>query len=263
MNNIDRCTGHSRMSDPAGHAAMIAKLPTEIGRLNSVIQGTLIHSDWLAEYGLDESHVHAVSRKTLAVADRLTDILARDGCCLETQRPAERRAIGTCRDFALMLCCFLRCKGVPSRLRCGFAAYFGHRWEDHWVCEYWDKQTQTWRLSDPQIDQVLKDRLRITFDPRDVPRQLFIMAGQAWSNYRTKRSDPKHFGHGPHTGLWFVRVNVIRDHYALNGRETSAWDGWRAALPDRVICESEVTWLDSIAARPEQQLIEIHPDWLI
>jgi len=251
------------MSDPAGHAATIAKFPTDIDLLNSLIQGVLVHSDWLVEYGLDESHPHAAgSRKTLAVADRFADILARDSCCLETQRPPERRAIGTCRDFALMLCCFLRSKGIPSRLRCGFAAYFGRSWEDHWVCEYWDKQTQTWRLSDAQIDQVLKDRLQIKFDPRDVPRQSFITAGQAWLDCRSKNSDPNHFGHGSYTGLWFVRVNVIRDHYALNGRETSAWDGWRTALPGRVICDSEMTWLDGIATRPEQQLIEVYPDWL-
>jgi hypothetical protein len=39
-------------------------------------------------------------------------------------------------------------------------AYFGGGWDDHWVCEYWDRQAQRWHLSDPQIDQVLKARLR-------------------------------------------------------------------------------------------------------
>jgi hypothetical protein len=65
-------------------------------------------------------------------------------------------------------------------VRCGFATYFNRRWVDHWVCEYWDKQSRQWRLSDPQIDGVLKDRCRIEFDPKDVPRQAFLTAGQAW-----------------------------------------------------------------------------------
>jgi hypothetical protein len=93
-----------------------------------------------------------------------------------------------------------RSKGVPARLRCGFATYFGSGWEDHWVCEYWDKQVQTWRLSDPQIDRVLNDRCRIGFDPKDVPRQCFAMAGEAWLDCRGARSDPNLYGHGKITG---------------------------------------------------------------
>ena len=67
------------------------------------------------------------------------------------------------------------------------------------------------------------------------------------------------------TGLWFVKVkvNVIRDHYVLNDRETSPWDGWRAAaLSQRIVYESENTLFDSLAADPEQQTIEVRPDWL-
>jgi hypothetical protein len=162
-----------------------------------------------------------------------------------------------------MPCCFLRSKGVPARLRCGFAAYFGDGWEDHWVCEYWDKQAQAWRMSDPQIDGMLKARCRIGFDPTDVPRQSFLTAGQAWLDCRGARSDPNRFGHGEVTGLWFLKVNVIRDHYALNGRETSAWDDWRTAAPSkRVVDEHEVALLDDLAARPEQQVVEVLPDWL-
>jgi len=63
--------------------------------------------------------------------------------------------------------------------------------------------------------------------------------------------------------LWFVKVNVFRDHYVLNGRETSAWDGWRAApASKRVVCERDAALLDRIAICPEQQIVEVSPDWL-
>jgi transglutaminase superfamily protein len=263
MGNLDRWIGHSPMSDPAGHAAAVADLPSDIGILNGIVQGVLVHSDWLIEYGLDETRLHAASRTTLSVADRLDDILEKDAQRLQIRRPSDRRSIGTCRDFALMLCSFLRSKGVPSRLRCGFAAYFGSGWEDHWVCEYWDKQAQTWRLSDPQIDGMLKDRYRIEFDPKDVPRQSFVTAGQAWLDCRSGKSDPDRFGHGEVAGSWFVKVNLLRDHYVLNGRETSAWDGWRAAPPSkRIVREADVALLDDLASCPEQPLVEVLPDWL-
>lgn len=263
MKSLDEWIKHTRMSDPVEHAPAIADLLSEIGFLNDVVQGLLVHSDWLIEYGIDQSQFAANSRRTLPITDRLADIMERDQGFSTKRRSPDRRAVGTCRDFALLLCSFLRCKSVPSRLRCGFASYFGDGWEDHWVCEYWDRNTETWRLSDAQIDQVFKDKCRIDFDAADVPRQSFVTAGQAWLDCRSGTSDPDRFGHGNVSGLWFVKVNVIRDHYVLNDRETSEWDCWRAAaMSQRIVHESENTLLDSIAADPEQQTIEVRPDWL-
>jgi hypothetical protein len=60
-----------------------------------------------------------------------------------------------------------------------------------------------------------------------------------------------------------MKVNLIRDHYVLNGRVTSAWDGWRAApAARRVVEERETARLDELAAHPERALVEIAPDWL-
>jgi hypothetical protein len=163
----------------------------------------------------------------------------------------------------LMACSFLRSKGVPSRIRCGFASYFGDGWEDHWVCEFWDGAAQAWRLSDPQLDEVLRPRLRIEFDPANVPRTSFLTAGEAWMESRAGRSDPRRFGHGEATGFWFLKVNVVRDHYALNGRETSAWDEWRTApSASRLAKDRDIAVLDCLAAKPEIALTEVRPDWL-
>jgi hypothetical protein len=63
-NDISRWTGHTPMSDPADHAPPLMSLPSDIGALNRVIQGVLVHSAWLAEYGLDEKLLQAGSRET-------------------------------------------------------------------------------------------------------------------------------------------------------------------------------------------------------
>jgi len=169
MEGADRWLAHSQMSDPGRHAGAIATLPAGIETLHQIIQGVLVHADWAREYGLDETTLDPTARKTLPIAERLDDVLKRDPRPLGVQRPADKRSTGTCRDFALALCSFLRCSGVPARVRCGFAAYFGGAWEDHWVCEYWDSETGTWRLSDAQIDHMLRQRNRIEFDSTDVP----------------------------------------------------------------------------------------------
>jgi Transglutaminase-like superfamily len=263
MIGVDRWTGHSRMSDPAKHADCVAALPSGVSALNRVVQGLLIHSDWLSAYDVDERQLRANSRKTLPVADRLVDILEDDRRPLHVPRLPPRRSAGTCRDFSLMACSFLRVKGVPSRIRCGFASYFGESWEDHWVCEFWDGTAQMWRLSDPQIDEVMRARLRIEFDPANVPRTSFLTAGEAWMECRAGRSDPRRFGHGEATGFRFLKVNVVRDHYTLNGRETSAWDEWRTAPPpSRLVKDRDIESLDCLAAKPEIALTEVRPDRL-
>jgi hypothetical protein len=50
--------------------------------------------------------------------------------------------------------------------------------------------------------------------------------------------------------MWFIKINVIRDHYVLHGQETSAWDGWRSvSSSNRVIDEQEVALLARIIHR--------------
>jgi hypothetical protein len=77
MPNLERWTDHSPMSDPVNHAAAIADLPSNIGMLNGIVQGVLVHSDWLTAYGLDDAHYRTVSRATLPVAERLDSIFER------------------------------------------------------------------------------------------------------------------------------------------------------------------------------------------
>ena len=263
MTSLDRWTAHTPMTDPGHHADIIASFPDEVGHLAGVVQGLLVHSSWLADYGLDASKPRPGARQTLPIAERLADIMQRDERPLAQARPADRRSVGTCRDYALMLCAFLRAKGVPARVRCGFASYFTGEWEDHWICEYRDSGTGEWRLADAQIDAMLRDKKQIAFDAADMPRTVFLMAGEAWLKCRRGKAEPASFGHESTTGLWFLKVNVLRDHHVLNDRVTSEWDRWREA-PEagRQVPHDELAWLDDLAARPDQPLAVRKPDWL-
>jgi hypothetical protein len=252
------------MSNPGQQAKAIATFPDEVGHLAGIVQGLLVHSSWLGEYGLDASKLRPAARQTLPIAERLADIMQLDDRPLAQARPADRRSVGTCRDFALMLCAFLRSKGVPARVRCGFASYFSAEWEDHWICEYLGIGTGEWRLADAQIDAMLRRKNNIAFDAADMPRNAFLMAGEAWLKCRRGEAEPGSFGHGGTTGLWFLKINVLRDHHVLNSRETSEWDRWREAPPaSRQVRDDELAWLDDLAARPDQPLVARRPDWLV
>ena len=64
------------------------------------------------------------------------------------------RVISICRDFSLLICAVLRAKGIPARLRSCFATYLAqNHFEDHWVCEYWNKE-KGWIAVDAQLDDI-------------------------------------------------------------------------------------------------------------
>ena len=262
MRSPSRWFAHTSMTEPAALEALFRNLSADVADLNRVVQGLLVHCAWLGSYGADLSAFGPVSRTTLPVSERLAAMVERDGRGLDA-RPPTQRAVGTCRDFALALCAFLRATGTPARLRCGFACYFGDGWEDHWVCEYWHGQRGRWCLSDPQLDEVTRAACGVTFNTSDMPRDVFLTAGEAWLQCRAGQGDPDRFGQGDTKGLWFMKVNVIRDGYAVNNRETSAWDRWREASPAlRTVPAEELPGLDRLARDPEGITGEPMPPWL-
>jgi hypothetical protein len=218
-------SSHGTFSDPGPHGPAIAALDDGIAALTQTVRGLFVHDAYLALHGLDETT--DVSRETLPVAERLTQILERDGRPLSEPRAPADHAVGTCRDYALMLCAFLREKGVPARVRCGFASYFTPgRFEDHWVCEY-RREGGDWTLADAQLDEAHRAHLGIAFDTLDLPAGAFVTADEAWRQWRWGAIDASDYGHGDATGAWFLRVNLVRDFLALGKQIVSLWDGWR------------------------------------
>jgi hypothetical protein len=123
----------------------------------------------------------------------------------------------------------LRANGVPARSRCGFGAYFNPpKFEDHWVCEYWDAERRRWALADAQLDAVWCEKISVSFEACDVPREQFLTAADAWRRYRHGAANPQMFGisFAGLFGEWFMAASVIRDLAALNKVETLPWDVW-------------------------------------
>jgi hypothetical protein len=149
-------------------------------------------------------------------------------------------------------------------VRCGFAAYFREaHWEDHWICEYWLEAERRWRRVDAQLDDVLIARLGVQFDPTDLPSGAFMTADESWIRCRAGEDKADIFGHGPTCGLWFMRVNVMRDHLVLNGSEVSAWDTWRnATAVHHLLIDDELRGADAIAADPMQSTRSVAPPWI-
>lgn len=218
---------HDLFTDPGDHAHLYDNLPDDVAALRDVVQGIQVHVFWLERYEvtLSEERKSTVGLRTMA--QKLPAIMALADQPLTEQRPIEQRLVGNCRDFSLLLCSLLRHKGIPARARCGFGVYFiSDHFEDHWVCEYWNRDQNRWIMVDAQLDEFQCKQMKVPFDPMDVPRDQFITGGKAWQMYRNGEEDPNKFGIFEWHGINFIRGNLVRDFLALNNIVILPWDGW-------------------------------------
>lgn len=243
----------SEMSAVGRHLATFDGLPSDLDALVRTVQHLVVYDavagdfyrSEIPEERQDEIHIRPVERK-------LDQILALDHRPLTAERPPGRRLAGRCHHYTLLLVALLRANGVPARARCGFSAYFiPGRFEDHWVCEYWNADQERWVLVDAQLDEVWQDKLSFPYDNLDVPRDAFLVAGDAWQRCRAEGVDPELFGIGLANlrGLWFVAGDLMRDLAALNKVELLPWDVWGAQPgPDEQLDDEQLTLFDRIAA---------------
>ena len=238
-----------RMSDPEAQVSLFQSLPNSIAELVKLVQNVTIHVFWAERYGYQIPAERMSELQLRSIVRRLERTMQLDSQPLHLERPVDKKLIGNCRDHSLLLTAFLRHQGIPARARCGFATYFlPNHFEDHWVTEYWNHASARWVLVDAQLDTLQAETLKIGFDPLDVPRDQFIVGGQAWQWCRSGQQDPALFGIFDMNGLGFVRGNLVRDLAALNKMELLPWDCWGVILAESLDNPADLAALDQAAA---------------
>jgi hypothetical protein len=248
----------SRMSSPGKYATLFVGLPRDLEELRRIVPGLLLHEHMASAYGVSLSPERRGEAQIRPVEEMLDRIVAHRDAPLSVARSPEQRAIGVCRHFTLLLASMLRSQGTPARARCGFAGYFEPgRWLDHWVCETWGEAQRNPILVDPQIDDVQRRLFAMKIDPLDVPRDRFLVAGEAWRQCRAGLLDPAKFGIMDMHGYWFIAANVLRDAAALCRVEMLPWDIWGAMDREDPTDAATLQFFDDIAAlkcQPEPTL---------
>lgn len=227
-------------------------LPRTIEDLAGIAQGLLVHEHIAPSYGITLSDERRATVHIRPVERLLERLMNDDDQRLTTPRPVTERLAGNCRHFTVLMVAMLRAQGIPARARCGFGGYFTTGWyEDHWVCEYWNRADGRWVLADAQIDELQRDLFRIDFDLMNVPRDSFVIAGDAWARCRAGQADQATFGLSivKESGLWWIAGNLIRDVAALTNMEMLPWDVWGAMPgPDDHIGDADTDLFDRLAA---------------
>lgn len=234
-------------------------LPADPASLAGVVQGLLMHEHIAPAYGLTLSDAQHAEAHARPVEEIVRQIVAHDARPLTEARPPAERQVGVCRHFTLLHVAMLRRAGVRARARCGFGGYFEKgKYLDHWVTEYWNEDRKAWVLADAQLDARQREVFRIAFDPIDVPRDQFLVAGDAWQRCRAGQLDPKAFGILDMYGLWFIASNVIRDAAALNDYVMLPWDVWGAMTQkDDEIDKAFIDKLATLTVEPDRHFGEL------
>ena len=235
MNEINRYRMQSEYSDLGKWRSLVGVLPRDVRGLVEVVQNVLIHQFWIVDernYGVGVAALLDAGRDlhgdvNLFTAEAILDrFFGLNEAPISVKRDASEKVVGSCRDFTLVLVGFLRAQGVAARSRSGVATYFeaGH-FEDHFVAEYFDEAQGRWVLVDAQLDGLMRERLGIGFDVCDVPRDVFLPAGEAMEK-AMKEGNFTDYGIREFLGAPYLRYKLFSEVCHLNCMEILPWEAW-------------------------------------
>lgn len=230
-------------------------LPDTPGELLKAVQGLVIHGDLGSLYGVTFSKRQTDEELLRTVPQMLERLFEIDSGPLTTGRPPNLRLVGMCRDYSILLISFLRHKGIPARLRVGFASYFDSdlMYEDHWLVEYYDRTEDRWIRVDAQVDEVQKQHFKIPFNTMNMPdSDHYLLGGQAWLKARSGERHQDDFGYNKNWKGWHsVKGNLLHDFNSLLGMELLPWDLWTELSTKKysTLTRGELDLLDEMAER--------------
>lgn len=249
MNVASYYTTQSIWTDPGRYAPLFDALPADIAALCAVVRNISLHYRAGRHVGFDIPPERLAEIDTRFCELMLERIVELGGRPLAEPRTPSQRLIGCCRDASLLLCSMLRHKGIPARVRYGFAPYLSKDGfnGDHAVVEYWDGTR--WRLADAEQAGPVIAFAGTTFSPIDIPRGPYLTAGMAWQLVRSGTADEASFGVSPELcGLPEIRVALLVDVAMQNRCETLLWDVWGIGEIDHQNSAGDLALLDRAAA---------------
>ena len=234
---LDFFRQQSEISSPGKYHFLFESLPTDVGELCQIIQNLLIHQFWIKEenYGITVESLKDCGRDlndeiNLRSAEEILGCLIElDDRPLTAAREADKRVVGNCRDYSVMLVSILRYQGVPARVRSGVARYFypvEGDLEDHFICEFWNETEDRWRRTDAQIDSVQKRVLQLAMDMTDLPQNQFLDAGESYDELESGRVKPEKIGIFGYKGWRYVHYKLVSDLACVNSVEVLPWEAW-------------------------------------
>lgn len=240
---------------PGLYKDYLVSLPDDIRELGLLVRKNFIHRTTLdagnkgtnadLKYG-DMTQVpwyRQAEDDNLATASAmLAELFRRDSKGLVMDKKEDKLVL-TCRYVSILMASILKTKGIPARVRAGFAGYFeGEKvaW-DHWVTQYWNNAEDRWVTID--VDGSLH---RTGFDMYYIPEGKFDWSADAWIDVRKGIKDGNYFHNaGGFRGLITIVWQLFYDFHCLMNSEVL------------YLHHPEMAMLNNFPKLPEEQLQEI------
>ena len=213
---LDYYSNQSMVSSPSKYAYTYDGLPESIDELCSLIKCQLIHPVEIGDLKdkLPKDR-HYEDPKYPTVEKILEGLLKYDERGLTLDRKKEDRLIIACYHHCLLLASILRERGIPVRIRVGFARYFEKKYKvrfGHAICEVWDNEQQKWIWVDP-------DRKYVDFE-----RERFELPQKTWIDLRKNRLQTEMYKGGFSEGEYSVVHMLVQDIVTVVKTETQYWN---------------------------------------
>ncbi len=177
-------------------------------------------------------------------------------------RRAEDKVFVTCRGQALLLTATLKAKGIPARVRSGYAGYVkaDDGYDDHWITEYYDAGAGCWKLADADIFGFAE------VDVTDIPRERFLTGGQAWLSFRSGAVKAEQLRNaGGERGIQAAVMGLFDDFHALMGNEIiflhlPRYLMEKGLVPEEEDCR-ELDGLARLLLEPDQNFDRLREIW--
>ena len=213
---LDRHLQFSTYTDPGDLAYLYADLPKSLNNLCRLIKKQLIHPFDAAKFAPKIPKGREFEDQDFPTVSRMLDaLIKRDKRGLIDARQPENRLVVACVHHSMLLASILRHRGIPVRIRFGFAKYIGNNRAtrvSHVICEVWDQEHSKWMLVDP-------DRQKVDFS-----RNEFEFAYETWMLIRTNNpGNIRYVSRDGNTDRFTVHL-LIHDLSYIIGDEQSYWE---------------------------------------
>jgi hypothetical protein len=216
-NTLEFYKNYSEYTSPGEYSYLFENLPDSLQDLCELIKCQFIHPVDLGPYrNLIPENRHYEDRKFPSAEKLLAGLLALDSAGLTFERESVNRLVVTCRYHSVLLASILKSRGIPVRLRYGFAPYLApgsglHI--SHAICEVWNKKEKRWMYVDPDRKMV------------DFPREQFETGAEAWFSFRGgKVGDPNKYGVPDTWGEIMILGTIYQDFLCVLGYEPLYWE---------------------------------------
>lgn len=135
-------------------------------------------------------------------------------------REVKDRVVITCRYVSILLASILKAKGIPTRVRSGYANYFCNNpkntYYDHWIVQYYNQKEERW------INVDATHVYKVDFNQWDIPNDKFRWVAKIWLDVRSGKDNCQNYIHGSNrNGLDNLAYALFFDFHSLMNDEIS------------------------------------------